>query len=119
MKLKNLKTIEEPEGFRNSGAGSVSRSYPSSSNSDVSYRNDAHRSFLQKIVDVRNSVNELPEEVRGRVREMLGQAVCGAMDASRTIYDSLIDPARLKAVDGDYLTDMNGLDELPKWFIPK
>ena len=110
MKLKNLETIGEP---RRSGSF-----YPNfqSIPLNVSYDADAYRSFVQEIRDVRNSLNTLPPNVREQVRGMLQKVVQVTLDAQKVIYDSLIDPKKIKGVIGDYRTDMASLDKLPDEF---
>ncbi|MBI2043464.1 hypothetical protein HYT25_03685 [Candidatus Pacearchaeota archaeon] len=88
MKLRNLETIREPKSKGNFYP------HPISANPVVCYDGDAYLSFVQEVRDVRNSVRDLPEEVREQVNKMLSQVVRGTLDASKVVYDSLIDPAK-------------------------
>ena len=90
MKLRNLETIGEP-----TSSGSF---YPNfqSIPLNVSYDADAYRSFVQEVRNVRNSLNTLPPNVREQVRGMLQKVVQGTLDAQKVIYDSLIDPKKIK-----------------------
>lgn len=86
------------------------------SDPSICYEGGVYRANVDGLRSIKEEIETLPDYVRDQVREMIGKATSLTLNASREIYDPLLDESKLEkvlATNNDYKTDMGGLIMIP------
>ncbi|MBT4165610.1 hypothetical protein HOE04_01070 [archaeon] len=86
---------------------------------DIAYNGESFRYNIRTLKNLREKVDELPEEIRGDILRNYQVAVKVILEASRIIHGPLVDQEKLEQVTSkpnDYHTDIEVLEDLAKIF---